>query len=167
MFWTKRCHFFQLVFSFHLCLLCWTYLVIFVYILFGYLFDWTRACHVAISLRNLDFFEMNPPNYAYAPSGMGMYPVMGYGAHPQGTHQPPMQEPRDGFQQYGTFSEMNGAQDALAAMAFDPIEELIWTGNQTVRLVVHPLPGVKLPSMLPHSQNTVVCSRIAPSFFFL
>lgn len=46
-----------------------------------------------------------------------------------------MPEARDGFQEYGTFSEPNGVLDALAVVAFDPSEELLWTGTHTGRIV--------------------------------
>lgn len=44
-----------------------------------------------------------------------------------------VQEVRSGFQEYGVFSESDGIVDPLGTVAFDPIEELIWTGSQTVR----------------------------------
>ena len=75
---------------------------------------------------------MNQPNYIYTPSGVSMYPVMGYSGHPHVAQPPPMPEARDGFQEYGTFSEPNGVLDALAVVAFDPSEELLWTGTHTV-----------------------------------
>lgn len=62
-----------------------------------------------------------------------MYPMMGYGGMQGGMQQGMMPDTRDGFQEYGTFAEPNGILDPLTAVVFDPCEELIWTGTQTVR----------------------------------
>lgn len=73
----------------------------------------------------------------YTPSGMGVYPVMGYPGHGHSGHHAAMGDTRDGFQEYGTFAESNGVLDAIAAVAFDPVEELVWTGSHTVRGVFY------------------------------
>jgi len=76
---------------------------------------------------------MNPPNFAYTHSGVPFYPPLGYGIGLAGAQLGSAQQERDGFQEYGTFSESNGILDGLASVVFDPGEELVWTGSQTVR----------------------------------
>ena len=68
---------------------------------------------------------------------MGMYPVMGYGGPHPGAQQHNTVDTRNGFQEYGVFSESNGVLDPIGAVAFDPIEELVWSGSQTVRKILH------------------------------
>ena len=69
----------------------------------------------------------------YTPSGMGMYPPLGYGATVPGMQRLGAKQSRDGFQEYGSFAESSGILDALASVVFDPGEELVWTGSQGVR----------------------------------
>lgn len=80
----------------------------------------------------------------YTPSGMGVYPVIGYPGHGHSGHHAAMGETRDGFQEYGTFAESNGVLDAIAAVAFDPFEELVWTGSHTVRNVIYHLRRLRI-----------------------
>lgn len=64
---------------------------------------------------------------------MAMYPVMGYAAPHPGAQHPAVPDTRNGYQEYGVFSESNGIADPIGAIAFDPVEELVWSGSQTVR----------------------------------
>ena len=82
---------------------------------------------------------MNPAsNFMYTPSPMAMYPVMAYQAPPPGAQQHILPDTRNGFQEYGVFSESNGILDPIGATAFDPVEELVWSGSQSVRCPSHP-----------------------------
>jgi hypothetical protein len=79
---------------------------------------------------------MNPSNFGYPGRGMPMYPMMGYRPSQPGMQGGLVTEQRDGFQEYGTFAETNGILDPLSAIAFDPCEELVWVGSQTVRYML-------------------------------
>lgn len=68
---------------------------------------------------------------------MAMYPVMGYGAPHPNAQQQTVPDTRNGYQEYGVFSESNGIADPIGAIAFDPVEELVWSGSQTVRALYH------------------------------